>query len=309
MTPAQHAVPFPATVDATVDLLTANDYVAERRLATAVFLALKLRRPLFLEGEAGVGKTEIAKVLAAGLGRPLVRLQCYEGLDTAAAVYEWNYPRQMIEIRLAEAAGGVERERLSHDIFTRAFLLKRPLLQAIDPDDGIAPVLLIDELDRTDEPFEAYLLEVLSDFQVSIPELGVIRAAEPPVVVITSNRTREIHDAIKRRCLYHWVDYPDALRELAILRCKCPQAPERLAREIVAFTQRLRTMDLFKSPGVAETLDWAEALIALDRVALDPQTVGDTLGVLLKYQDDVAALSPEVAAKIVADVQAEGIRL
>ena len=300
---------MPATVDETVDLLAAQDYVADRRLATAVFLALKLKRPLFLEGEAGVGKTEIAKVLAAGLGKPLVRLQCYEGLDTASAVYEWNYPRQMIEIRLAEAAGGVERDRLSHDIFTKPFLLKRPLLQAIDPDDGVAPVLLIDELDRTDEPFEAYLLEVLSDFQVSIPELGVVRAKEPPVVVITSNRTREIHDAIKRRCLYHWVDYPDALRELAILRRKCPAAPERLAREIVAFTQRLRTMDLFKAPGVAETLDWAEALIALDRVALDPQAVADTLGVLLKYQDDVGALSPEVAAKIVADVQAEGIRL
>ena len=309
MTSPSPATTLPVTVDATVDLLAAQDYVADRRLATAVFLALKLRRPLFLEGEAGVGKTEIAKVLAAGLGKPLVRLQCYEGLDTASAVYEWNYPRQMIEIRLAEAAGGVERDRLSHDIFTKAFLLKRPLLQAIDPDDGVAPILLIDELDRTDEPFEAYLLEVLSDFQVSIPELGVVRAKEPPVVVITSNRTREIHDAIKRRCLYHWVDYPDALRELAILRRKCPAAPERLAREIVAFTQRLRTMDLFKAPGVAETLDWAEALIALDRVALDPQAVADTLGVLLKYQDDVGALSPEVAAKIVADVQAEGIRL
>jgi MoxR-like ATPase len=299
----------PATVDATLELLTGQDYVAERRLATAVFLALKLRRPLFLEGEAGVGKTEIAKVLSAGLGKPLVRLQCYEGLDTAAAVYEWNYPRQMIEIRLAEAAGGVDREGLAHDIFTPQFLLKRPLLQAIDPDDGVAPVLLIDELDRTDEPFEAYLLEVLSDFQVSIPELGVVRASEPPVVVITSNRTREIHDAIKRRCLYHWVDYPDALRELAIVRRKCPRAPEQLAREIVAFTQRLRSMDLFKAPGIAETLDWAEALIALDRIALDPQTVADTLGVLLKYQDDVSALAPELAAKIVAEVHAEGVKL
>ncbi len=300
---------LPATVDAAVDLLTAQDYVAERRLATAVFLALKLRRPLFLEGEAGVGKTEIAKVLAAGLGKPLVRLQCYEGLDTAAAVYEWNYPRQMIEIRLAEAAGAVSHDRLSNDIFTREFLLKRPLLQAIDPDDGVAPVLLIDELDRADEPFEAYLLEVLSDFQVSIPELGVVRAKEPPVVIITSNRTREIHDAIKRRCLYHWVDYPDALRELEILRRKCPRAPERLAREIVAFTQRLRRMDLFKAPGIAETLDWAEALLTLDRVALDPQTVADTLGVLLKYQDDVGALTPEVAQRLVAEVEAEGIEL
>jgi MoxR-like ATPase len=301
--------PSPATVDATLDLLTAQDYVADRRLATAVFLALKLQRPLFLEGEAGVGKTEIAKVLAAGLGRPLVRLQCYEGLDTASAVYEWNYPRQMIEIRLAEAAGTVARDDLSRDIFTPGFLLKRPLLQAIDPDDGVAPVLLIDELDRTDEPFEAYLLEVLSDFQVSIPELGPIVAKSPPVVVITSNRTREIHDAIKRRCLYHWVDYPDALRELAILRCKCPRAPETLAREIVAFTQRLRSMDLFKAPGIAETLDWAEALLTLDRIALDPHTVADTLGVLLKYQDDVGAISKEVAERLVAEVRAEGIAL
>ena len=295
---------FPANVDATLDLLSAQDYVAERRLATAVFLALKLGRPLFLEGEAGVGKTEIAKVLAAALGKPLIRLQCYEGLDTAAAVYEWNYPRQMIEIRLAEAAGGATRDALAHDIFTPRFLLKRPLLEAIDPADGVAPVLLIDELDRTDEPFEAYLLEVLSDFQVSIPELGVVRAAAPPVVVITSNRTREIHDAIKRRCLYHWVDYPDAVRELAIVRRKCPHAPERLAREIVQFTQRLRSMDLFKSPGVAETLDWAEALVALDRIALDPAVVNDTLGVLLKYQDDIGALPPEVAARIVAEAQA-----
>ena len=299
----------PPTVDATVDLLTAQDYVADRRLATAVFLALKLQRPLFLEGEAGVGKTEIAKVLAAGLGRPLVRLQCYEGLDTASAVYEWNYPRQMIEIRLAEATGTVARDDLSRDIFTPRFLLKRPLLQAIDPDDGVAPVLLIDELDRTDEPFEAYLLEVLSDFQVSIPELGPIVAKSPPVVVITSNRTREIHDAIKRRCLYHWVDYPDALRELAILRRKCPRAPETLAREIVAFTQRLRSMDLFKAPGIAETLDWAEALLTLDRIALDPHTVADTLGVLLKYQDDVGAISREVAERLVAEVRAEGIAL
>ena len=300
---------IPATVDATLDLLTAHDYVADRRLATAVFLALKLQRPLFLEGEAGVGKTEIAKVLAAGLDRPLVRLQCYEGLDTSSAVYEWNYPRQMIEIRLAEAAGTDARDDLSRDIFAPRFLLKRPLLQAIDPDDGVAPVLLIDELDRTDEPFEAYLLEVLSDFQVSIPELGPIVAKTPPIVVITSNRTREIHDAIKRRCLYHWVDYPDALRELSILRRKCPRAPETLAREVVAFTQRLRSMDLFKAPGIAETLDWAEALLTLDRVALDPATVADTLGVLLKYQDDVGAITKEVAERLVAEVQAEGIAL
>jgi MoxR-like ATPase len=299
--------PRPVTVDATLDLLTAQDYVADRSLATAVFLALALSRPLFLEGEAGVGKTEIAKVLATGLGRRLVRLQCYEGLDTAAAVYEWNYPRQMIEIRLAEAAGGVERSELAHDIFTTRFLMKRPLLQALAPEDGVAPVLLIDELDRSDEPFEAYLLEVLSDFQVTIPELGPIRAQQPPIVVITSNRTREIHDAIKRRCLYHWVDFPDAERELAIVRRKCPRASAALAREIVAFTQRLRALDLFKAPGIAETLDWAEALIALDRVALDPQTVADTLGVLLKYQDDIGALRPDVAARLVAEAREQSI--
>ncbi|MCC7039594.1 MAG: MoxR family ATPase [Burkholderiales bacterium] len=302
--PALSGRTVPGDVDATLELLGAQDYVADRRLATSVFLALKLTRPLFLEGEAGVGKTEIAKVLAAGLARPLIRLQCYEGLDVAAAVYEWNYPRQMIEIRLAEAAGGASREGLAQDIFTERFLHKRPLLQAIDPPAGTAPVLLIDELDRADEPFEAYLLEVLSDFQVSIPELGVVRAVTPPIVVITSNRTREIHDAIKRRCLYHWVDYPDAERELAIVRRKCPQAPEHLAREVVAFTQRLRSLDLFKAPGVAETLDWAEALVALDRIALDPAVVNDTLGVLLKYQDDIGALAPDVAARIVAEAKA-----
>src|SRR5215831_9464600 len=296
---------LPKSIDDTLELLARADYVAERSLATAVFLALKMGRPLFLEGEAGVGKTEIAKVLAAGLGRPLIRLQCYEGLDVAAAVYEWNYPRQMIEIRLAEAAGGIERADLAHDIFTTRFLLRRPLLQALAPEDGVAPVLLIDELDRTDEPFEAYLLEVLAEFQVTIPELGPIRAAEPPIVVITSNRTREIHDAIKRRCLYHWVDYPDAQRELAIVRRKCPHAAESLAREIVAFTQRLRAMDLFKAPGIAETLDWADALTALDRVTLDPQTVADTLGALLKYQDDVAAISSDVATRLVAEARAE----
>jgi MoxR-like ATPase len=302
MAPSAHV---PASVDQTLALLAAQEYVADRRLATAVFLALKLQRPLFLEGEAGVGKTEIAKVLAAGLQRPLVRLQCYEGLDTAAAVYEWNYPRQMIEIRLAEAAGDVERSELAHDIFTTRFLLRRPLLQALSSEEGGASVLLIDELDRTDEPFEAYLLEVLSDYQVTIPELGTIRAETPPIVVITSNRTREIHDAIKRRCLYHWVDYPDAARELEIVRRKCPHAAESLAREVVAFTQRLRTLDLFKSPGIAETLDWAEALVALDRITLDPQTVADTLGALLKYQDDVGAITPDVAARLVREVQAE----
>jgi MoxR-like ATPase len=264
-----------------------------------------MRRPLFLEGEAGVGKTEIAKVLARALGRSLVRLQCYEGLDTASAVYEWNYPRQMIEIRLAEAQGRVDREALATNIFTERFLIRRPILQALEPPDGVPPVLLIDELDRTDEPFEAYLLEVLAEYQVTIPELGAIRAHEPPIVVITSNRTREIHDAIKRRCLYHWVDYPSAQRELAIVRRKVPGADARLSQEVVAFTQRLRSMDLFKSPGIAETLDWAEALVALDRISLDPETVANTLGALLKYQDDIGAITPEVATRMVAEAHAE----
>jgi len=294
---------LPASVDETARLLDEQAYIADRRLATAVFLALKLTRPLFLEGEAGVGKTEIAKVLAEGLHRRLVRLQCYEGLDTASAVYEWNYPRQMIEIRLAEATGSVERDALTHDIFTTRFLQRRPLLEALAPGDGVAPVLLIDELDRADEPFEAYLLEILADYQVTIPELGPIRAVTPPIVVVTSNRTREIHDAIKRRCFYHWVDYPDAQRELAIVRRKCPGVPKRLAREVVAFTQALRARDVFKAPGIAETLDWAEALVALDRVSLDPQTVADTIGVLLKYQDDIGALTADVAATLVAQAQ------
>jgi MoxR-like ATPase len=295
---------LPDSVDATAKLLDGQSYVADRRLATAVYLGLKLKRPLFLEGEAGVGKTEIAKVLASGLDRRLVRLQCYEGLDIGSAVYEWNYPRQMIEIRLAEASGGVERDTLAHDIFTTRFLLRRPLLEALAPADGVPPVLLIDELDRADEPFEAYLLEILADYQITIPELGAIRASEPPIVVITSNRTREIHDAIKRRCLYHWVDYPDAQRELAIVRRKCPRVAEMLARQVVAFAQALRARDLYKAPGIAETLDWAEALIALDRIALDPQTVTDTIGVLLKYQDDIGAITPEVAAKLVAEAHA-----
>jgi MoxR-like ATPase len=303
------ALPLPANVDAVVSLLEQHDYFADRRLATSVFLALKMHRPLFLEGEAGVGKTEIAKVLARALDRSLVRLQCYEGLDTASAVYEWNYPRQMIEIRLAEAQGKVDREALATDIFAERFLIRRPLLQALKPDDGIAPVLLIDELDRTDEPFEAYLLEVLAEYQVTIPELGPVKGVEPPIVVITSNRTREIHDAIKRRCLYHWVDYPDAQRELAIVRRKVPGADARLSKEVVAFTQRLRTMDLFKSPGVAETLDWAEALIALDRIALDPETVANTLGALLKYQDDVGAITPEMATRLVDEARAEAAAL
>jgi len=297
--------PIPASVDAVAALLDRHDYFADRRLATSVFLALKMGRPLFLEGEAGVGKTEIAKVLATALGKRLVRLQCYEGLDIASAVYEWNYPRQMIEIRLAESTGERDREALAHDIFTPRFLLKRPILEALAPEDGVPPVLLIDELDRADEPFEAYLLEVLADFQVTIPELGPIVATAPPLVVITSNRTREIHDAIKRRCLYQWLGYPDAERELAIVRRKCPGAPEALAREIVAFTQRLRALDLFKAPGIAETLDWAEALHTLDRVTLDRQAIADTAGVLLKYQDDIAALGPDVVAKLLAEARAQ----
>jgi MoxR-like ATPase len=286
-------------------LLAAQDYVAERRLATTLFLSLRMGRPLFLEGEAGVGKTEIAKVLAQGLGRQLVRLQCYEGLDIAAAVYEWNYPRQMIEIRLAEAAGGAAKDKLATDIFADRFLIKRPLLQALAAGKGGAPVLLIDELDRTDEPFEAYLLEVLSDFQVSIPELGTIKAAEPPIVVITSNRTREIHDAVKRRCLYHWVDYPDKAREFEIVRRKVPNAAEVLSREIVAFIARLRAMDLYKLPGVAETIDWTRSLTALDKVSLDPEAVSATLGVVLKYQDDIARLDAQSAAQLVDEVRAE----
>ena len=298
-------VKLPKSIDDTAALLARADYVAERSLATALFLALKMERPLFLEGEAGVGKTEIAKVLASTLERRLVRLQCYEGLDISSAVYEWNYPRQMIEIRLAEASGKTDREKLSHDIFSAEFLIKRPLLQALETSDGAAPVLLIDELDRTDEPFEAYLLEVLSDFQVSIPELGTIKADKPPIVIITSNRTREIHDAVKRRCLYHWVDYPDAVRELDILRRKAPGAAERLSQEIVAFVQRLRKMDLFKLPGVAETIDWTKALVALDKLALDPDTVNDTLGALLKYQDDISRVRGSEAERLLSEVRAE----
>ena len=296
---------LPKSVDETLSLITGESYVADRALATVAFLALKLGRPLFLEGEAGVGKTEIAKVLAAGLGRRLIRLQCYEGLDTAAAVYEWNYSRQMVEIRLAEAAGVEDRDRLARDIYTEPFLIRRPLLQALEPDAAGAPVLLIDEIDRTDEAFEAFLLEILSDFQVTIPELGTIKAAEPPIVVITSNRTREIHDALKRRCLYHWVGYPDAGRELAIIKARRPEAPEALTREVVGFVQALRDKDLFKSPGVAETLDWVNALQELDSITLDPQTVNDTLGVLLKYQDDIARMQGSEAKRLLEQIRTE----
>ncbi|UEM06394.1 MoxR family ATPase [Skermanella rosea] len=297
--------PLPASVDETLELLQRGDYVAERSLATALYLALKLNRPLFLEGEAGTGKTEIAKVLSATLGRRLVRLQCYEGLDVASAVYEWNYARQMIEIRLAEATGEKSRESLGGDIFSPEFLIKRPLLQALETGADGPPVLLIDELDRTDEPFEAYLLEVLSDFQITIPEIGTIKAEQPPTVIITSNRTREIHDALKRRCFYHWVDYPDAAREQDILRVKAPNVPEHLSRQVVGFVQRLRGMDLFKLPGVAETLDWAQALTQLDRLELDPDTINDTLGTLLKYQDDIAKIQGSEANRILTQVKAE----
>ena len=298
------ASPLPKSIDETQQLLTSADYVSDRSLATALFLALAMRRPLFLGGEAGVGKTEIAKVISQALGRELIRLQCYEGLDIAQAAYEWNYSRQMIEIRLAEAAGETSREKLSQDIFSERFLVKRPLARALEGEPGNAPVLLIDELDRTDEPFEAYLLEVLSDWQISIPEIGTLRASEPPIVVITSNRTREIHDAVKRRCFYHWVDYPDAARELEILRRKAPKAADALSREVVAFVQRLRGVELFKLPGVAETIDWANCLVALDRIALDPETVNNTLGVLLKYQDDIEKIAGDEATRLVAEAKA-----
>jgi MoxR-like ATPase len=295
---------LPATVDETLAILGRGRYVADRSLATAVYLSLSLRRPMFLEGEAGVGKTEIAKVLAEALGRRLIRLQCYEGLDVASAVYEWNYPRQMIEIRLAE--GGTEsKDAVEEEIFSDQFLIKRPLLQALEPHLAGAPVLLIDELDRTDEPFEAYLLEVLSDFQITIPEMGTIKAKEPPIVVITSNRTREIHDALKRRCFYYWVDYPDAKRELEILHIKAPGAAEALSRDVVAFVQKLRTADLFKLPGVAETIDWAHALTQLDVLALTPEAINDTLGVLLKYQDDIAKVQGSEATRILEQVRTE----
>ncbi|HVP98977.1 MAG TPA: MoxR family ATPase [Roseiarcus sp.] len=298
---------LPESIDATLALLQRASYVGDRSLATVLFLSLRLKRPLFLEGEAGVGKTEIAKVLASTLDRRLIRLQCYEGLDVATAVYEWNYPAQMMAIRLSEAAGEHDKERIEHDVFSERYLIKRPLLQAMEPNVNGPPVLLIDEIDRADEAFEAYLLEILSDFQVTIPELGVIKAPQPPIVVITSNRTREIHDALKRRCLYHWIGYPDAAREMAIVRAKAPRAAQGLTRELVAFVQRLRKQDLFKSPGVAETLDWAAALTELDAVALDPAQVSDTLGVLLKYQDDIAKIDGAKASQLIEETRA-GLR-
>ncbi len=296
---------LPTSIDATLALLREGGYVPDRALATVLFLSLKMGRPLFLEGEAGVGKTEIAKVLADRLGRKLIRLQCYEGLDTASAVYEWNYAAQMIEIRAAEATGDIDREHLVEDVFSERFLIRRPLLQALDPDPAGPPILLIDELDRADEAFEAYLLEILADNQVTIPELGTIRASKPPIVIVTTNRTREIHDALKRRCLYHWIDYPDFARELEIVRTRVPAAGERLSKEIVGFVQRLRRGDLFKNPGVAETLDWAAALTELDRTALDPETIAETLGVLLKYQDDIAGIDAERAGTLLAEARAD----
>ncbi|MCV3272411.1 AAA family ATPase [Roseobacter sinensis] len=292
------------TIDAVQEMLAAEGYVCDRALGTVVFLALRLGRPLFLEGEAGVGKTEIAKALAAGLNRRLIRLQCYEGLDAATAVYEWNFPAQMVAIRTAEAAGGAERADLQAELFSDDYLIERPLLEAMRPDEHGAPVLLIDELDRTDEPFEAFLLEALSDFQVTIPELGTIKAPEPPVVILTSNRTREVHDALKRRCLYHWVDYPDFDREMEILAARAPEAAEALSREVVAFVQQLRTEDLFKKPGVAETIDWAKCLLALDVINLSPEVIADTLGAILKYQDDIQKLQGSEAKRILDQAKA-----
>ncbi|SEN34522.1 MoxR-like ATPase [Gemmobacter aquatilis] len=294
---------LPDSIDAVERMLAAQGYVAARSLATVLFLSLRLGRPLFLEGEAGVGKTEIAKVLAAALGRRLIRLQCYEGLDASSAVYEWNFAAQMIAIRTAEAAGGADRGVLQSELFTEDFLIERPLLAAMRPQVGGPPILLIDELDRTDEPFEAYLLEALSEFQVTIPELGTVKAPAPPIVILTSNRTREVHDALKRRCLYHWVDYPDPARELQILSARCPEAQETLSREIVAFVQRLRTEDLFKKPGVAETIDWAKCLLALDVIALTPEVIADTLGAILKYQDDIQKIQGSEAKRLLDEVR------
>ncbi|MGI6852921.1 AAA family ATPase [Mesorhizobium sp. 1B3] len=296
---------LPQSIDETLALLTSADYVADRALATVLFLSLRMRRPLFLEGEAGVGKTEIAKVLANALGRRLIRLQCYEGLDVSSAVYEWNYAAQMIEIRMEEAEGKVDRKDMEKNVFSEKYLIRRPILEALTGKTGSAPVLLIDELDRTDEAFEAFLLEILSDFQVTVPELGTIKAEEAPIVVITTNRTREIHDALKRRCLYHWVDYPDASRELEIVRRKVPDANSRLSAEVVRFIQKLREIELFKVPGVAETIDWAGALTELDKIALDPETVSDTIGVILKYQDDIARIEQGEGRRILEEVKAE----
>ena len=297
---------IPLNVDDTLALLKKSNYVADRSLATALYLSLSLQKPLFLEGEAGVGKTEIARVLSEALDRPLIRLQCYEGLDVSSAVYEWNYARQMLEIRLLEAAGGGDRKDLEKNNFNEDFLIERPLLQAIrGTENGAAPILLIDELDRTDEPFEAYLLEILSDFQITIPELGTLKAEHPPIVVLTSNRTREIHDALKRRCFYYWVDYPDAVRELEILAVKAPNTPSVLSAQIVSFVQKLRERDLFKAPGVAETIDWAHALTQLDCMSLDPDIISDTVGALLKYQDDIERIRGSEASKILEDVRAE----
>lgn len=300
---------LPGNVDAVIALLAAQNYVCDRRLATALFLALKLGRPLFLEGEPGVGKTELAKALASGLGTRLLRLQCYEGLDVAQTAYEWNVARQMVEVRLAEAAHAIgsaaDRERLAHDLYSRAMLIERPLLQALTQERS--PVLLIDELDRADEPFDAYLLEVLAENQITIPELGVIRASAPPITVITSNRTREIHDALKRRCLYHWVEFPSLERELEIVRLKVPGVAERLSLQVVEFVQRMRTLDLFKAPGVAETIDWTNALVALNAMRLDPATVHDTLGVLLKYQDDIVRLQGGDLTKLLDELKAKAV--
>jgi MoxR-like ATPase len=297
--------PLPASIDETVALLGKADYIADRSLATVLYLALRMGRPLFVEGDAGTGKTEIAKVLSQTLGRRLIRLQCYEGLDVAAAVYEWNYGAQMIAIRLAEVEGEHDRQRVEHDVFSEQYLIKRPLLQALEPDPAGPPVLLIDEIDRTDEAFEAFLLEVLADFQITVPELGTVKAPHPPIVVVTSNRTREVHDALKRRCLYHWVGYPDAQRELKILRAKVPGVGKKLSEQVVGFVQALRKEDLFKVPGVAETLDWAGALTELDAVALDPATVSDTLGVLLKYQDDIARTDQSKIKSLLDEVKSE----
>ena len=298
-------IQVPKSIDKTIALLAQENYICGRALATVVFLSLKLGRPMFLEGEAGTGKTEIAKAIAAALGRRLIRLQCYEGLDASSAVYEWNFPAQMVAIRTAEATGTANRDALQAELFSDDYLTARPLLEAMRPQDGGPPVLLIDELDRADAPFEAFLMEALSDFQVTIPELGTIKAAEPPIVILTSNRTREVHDALKRRCLYHWVDYPDFDREMAILKARAPEAQEALSREIVGFVQKLRKEDLFKSPGVAETIDWAKCLLALDVIAMSPEVIADTLGAILKYQDDIQKIQGSEAKRILDEVREE----